>query len=293
MVYDEMEMLHNMRHPHIVRFHEWFESKVGRLGRSYKCRLLMEGHRINGISLPSWPPAANCSIGFAKRENSRRRMPLKRYAKCSTRSITCMGRTLCIEVCRTHGSRMDAAERCTDLKPENLLYLTREEDSQLVLADFGIAKMLESNQVLTTMAGSFGYAAPEVMEKRGHSKPVDLWSLGVITYTLLCGYSPFRSESMSDLIEECRNERVIFHPRYWADVSESAKDFIRKLLRADPRKRPTSGVSFESSTMPSPVFEFCTGSTPARLAQRRDGIRSQFAPRNPCLRCPRTAATRN
>jgi calcium/calmodulin-dependent protein kinase I len=139
---------------------------------------------------------------------------------------------------------MNAAESCTDLKPENLLYLTREEDSQLVLADFGIAKMLESNQVLTTMAGSFGYAAPEVMEKRGHSKPVDLWSLGVITYTLLCGYSPFRSESMSDLIEECRNERVIFHPRYWADVSESAKDFIRQLLRADPRKRPTSEVSF-------------------------------------------------
>lgn len=135
------------------------------------------------------------------------------------------------------------ANKDTDLKPENLLYLTREPDSMLVLADFGIAKMLDSNEVLTTMAGSFGYAAPEVMEKRGHGKPVDMWSLGVITYTLLCGYSPFRSESMGDLIEECRNERVIFHPRYWSDVSDSAKDFIRSLLKADPRQRPSSEVS--------------------------------------------------
>jgi serine/threonine protein kinase len=137
----------------------------------------------------------------------------------------------------------EIANGLSDLKPENLLYLTRKPDSQLVLADFGIAKMLDSNQVLTTMAGSFGYAAPEVMEKKGHGKPVDMWSLGVITYTLLCGYSPFRSESMSDLIEECRNERVIFHPRYWSDVSEEAKDFIRQLLKADPKKRPTSAVN--------------------------------------------------
>lgn len=135
-----------------------------------------------------------------------------------------------------------------DLKPENLLYLTRESNSSLVLADFGIAKMLDSNEILTTMAGSFGYAAPEVMEKKGHGKPVDMWSLGVITYTLLCGYSPFRSETMGDLIEECRNEKVIFHPRYWADVSDDAKDFIKSLLKADPRKRPTSEVCTVYST---------------------------------------------
>jgi calcium/calmodulin-dependent protein kinase I len=139
-------------------------------------------------------------------------------------------------------------DMASDLKPENLLYLTRAPDSELVLADFGIAKMLDSNEVLTTMAGSFGYAAPEVMEKRGHGKPVDMWSLGVITYTLLCGYSPFRSENMGDLIEECRNEKVTFHPRYWSDVSEDAKDFIKCLLKADPRKRPTSEVSNHSLT---------------------------------------------
>ena len=110
-----------------------------------------------------------------------------------------------------------------------------------MLADFGIAKMLDSgDEVLTTMAGSFGYAAPEVMLKRGHGKPVDMWSLGVITYTLLCGYSPFRSENLQDLIEECRLGRIVFHERYWKDVSKDARAFILRLLQPDPNKRATS-----------------------------------------------------
>lgn len=133
----------------------------------------------------------------------------------------------------------------TDLKPENLLYLTPEANSSLVLADFGIAKMLDSSdEMLTTMAGSFGYAAPEVMLKKGHGKAVDMWSLGVITYTLLCGYSPFRSESLADLIDECSNGRVVFHERYWKEVSKDAKRFIGELLQPNPKNRPTSSVIF-------------------------------------------------
>lgn len=129
----------------------------------------------------------------------------------------------------------------TDLKPENLLYVTKDPHSSLVLADFGIAKMLDSKDgVLSTMAGSFGYAAPEIMLKQGHGKPVDMWSLGVITYTLLCGYSPFRSENVADLIDECKTGRIVFHGRYWKDVSSDAKDFILNLLQPDPSKRLTS-----------------------------------------------------
>jgi calcium/calmodulin-dependent protein kinase I len=67
-----------------------------------------------------------------------------------------------------------------------------------------------------------------------------MWSLGVITYTLLCGYSPFRSESLADLIEETKNGRVIFHERYWKDVSQEAKDFIMTLLKPNPSERATS-----------------------------------------------------
>ena len=141
-------------------------------------------------------------------------------------------------------SRGNDVNGVADLKPENLLYVTPHAESSLVLADFGIAKTLDDKQkMLTSMAGSFGYAAPEVMLKRGHSKPVDMWSMGVITYTLLCGYSPWRSENLQDLITEMQQNKVTFHERYWKDVSSDGKDFIVSLLQVDPFKRPTSEVS--------------------------------------------------
>ena len=161
-----------------------------------------------------------------------------RFSKPLTTSITT---TWFTEVRQSGQLLYRFADSCADLKPENLLYLTKDANSSLVLADFGIAKMLDSKDaMLNTMAGSFGYAAPEIMMKQGHGKPVDMWSLGVITYTLLCGYSPFRSENVADLIEECKSGRIVFHGRYWKDVSSDAKDFIVSLLQPDPNKRLTS-----------------------------------------------------
>lgn len=137
------------------------------------------------------------------------------------------------------------------MKPENLLYVTRELESEIVLADFGIAKTLDSKEEsLQTMAGSFGYAAPEVMDRKGHGKPVDMWSMGVITYTLLCGYSPFRSENLRDLLEECSSGSVVFHERYWKDVSGDAKDFILKLIVPEPEQRWSSEVRLKLQTYP-------------------------------------------
>lgn len=207
MVYDELEMLQTMSHPHIVKFVDWFESK----DKYYIITQLATGGELFDRI---------CDKGrFTEKDASQ-----------TIRQV--------LEAVDYLHSK-DVVHR--DLKPENLLYLTREDNSDLVLADFGIAKHLDSpDGVLKTMAGSFGYAAPEVMMKRGHSKPVDMWSLGVITYTLLCGYSPFRSESLAELIEETKNGRVIFHERYWKDVSQEAKNFILTLLKPDPRDRASS-----------------------------------------------------
>ncbi|KAK7522865.1 Ca/Cm-dependent protein kinase A [Phyllosticta citriasiana] len=207
MVYDELEMLQRLKHPHIVRFHDWFESK----DKYYIVTQLATGGELFDRI---------CEKG---------RFTEKDAAETIRQVLDAVN----------YLHQNNVVHR--DLKPENLLYLTRDENSSLVLADFGIAKMLDSpGEQLTTMAGSFGYAAPEVMMKKGHGKPVDMWSLGVITYTLLCGYSPFRSESLADLIEECKSGRVIFHERYWKDVSKDAKDFINCLLQPDPSKRSTS-----------------------------------------------------
>ncbi|KAL2001189.1 hypothetical protein VTN02DRAFT_2114 [Thermoascus thermophilus] len=207
MVYDELEMLQKLNHPNIVHFHDWFESR----DKYYIVTQLATGGEL-----------------FDR---------ICEYGKFTEKDASQTIRQVLDAVNYLH--ERNIVHR--DLKPENLLYLTSAPDSPLVLADFGIAKMLDSpSEVLTTMAGSFGYAAPEVMLKQGHGKAVDMWSMGVITYTLLCGYSPFRSENLPDLIEECRNGRIVFHERYWKDVSKDAKDFIMTLLQPDPTKRATS-----------------------------------------------------
>jgi calcium/calmodulin-dependent protein kinase I len=248
MVYDELKMLQSLHHPHIVKFYDWFESRVSCVIVWGKSSSLLTCCRTSTTSLHNWLLEENSSIGSVTRVNSRRRMlhrPSDRSLKQLTTSTTAMS-SIGVRGCVSFPEPLLTLS--PDLKPENLLYLTREPKSELVLADFGIAKMLDSpTEVLTTMAGSFGYAAPEVMLKQGHGKAVDMWSLGVITYTLLCGYSPFRSETLNDLVEECRTGRIIFHERYWKDVSKDAKDFIMTLLQPDPHGRATSGQALQHS----------------------------------------------
>ncbi|KAK3942696.1 putative calcium calmodulin-dependent protein kinase [Diplogelasinospora grovesii] len=207
MVLDELDMLQRLKHPHIVKFVDWFESR----DKYYIVTELATGGELFDRI---------CEQGkFTEKDASQ-------TIKQVLGAVDYLHQNNVVH---------------RDLKPENLLYLTKAPHSDLVLADFGIAKMLDNkDEVLTTMAGSFGYAAPEVMLKKGHGKPVDMWSLGVITYTLLCGYSPFRSENLQDLIDECSNAAVVFHERYWKDVSDDAKDFIMKLLQAKPEDRATS-----------------------------------------------------
>lgn len=127
-----------------------------------------------------------------------------------------------------------------DLKPENILYRNRDPKSSLVIADFGVARHLQSDHdTLTTAAGSFGYAAPEVLMGTPHGKPCDMWSLGVITYVLLCGYQPFRSDDAEQLVKETMRGRVEFQERYWQNVSDNAKDFIKQLIAVEAEKRMT------------------------------------------------------
>ena len=126
-----------------------------------------------------------------------------------------------------------------DLKPENLLYKTKDEDSLLKVSDFGFSKFLipKAQEQLFTACGTPTYVAPEIIGNFGYDSKVDCWSLGVILYVMLCGYPPFYAEENNELfqlIKECDYE---FHEPYWDNISEDAKDLIKKLLVSDPKKR--------------------------------------------------------
>ncbi|EIW72069.1 hypothetical protein TREMEDRAFT_41477 [Tremella mesenterica DSM 1558] len=130
-----------------------------------------------------------------------------------------------------------------DLKPENILFRSKAEDAELMLADFGLSKVLddENFSILTTTCGTPGYMAPEIFRKSGHGKPVDIWAIGVIAYFLLCGYTPFDRESQYEEMQAICNGDYKFEPvEYWAGVSETARSFVRACLTVDPTNRPTA-----------------------------------------------------
>ncbi|XP_073087114.1 calcium/calmodulin-dependent protein kinase type 1 isoform X3 [Manis javanica] len=127
-------------------------------------------------------------------------------------------------------------------QPENLLYYSLDEDSKIMISDFGLSKMEDPGSVLSTACGTPGYVAPEVLAQKPYSKAVDCWSIGVIAYILLCGYPPFYDENDAKLFEQILKAEYEFDSPYWDDISDSggsAKDFIRHLMEKDPEKRFT------------------------------------------------------
>ncbi|KAM6059343.1 calcium/calmodulin-dependent protein kinase type 1 isoform 1-T1 [Theristicus caerulescens] len=126
-----------------------------------------------------------------------------------------------------------------DLKPENLLYYSLDEDSKIMISDFGLSKIEGCGSVMSTACGTPGYVAPEVLAQKPYSKAVDCWSIGVIAYILLCGYPPFYDENDTKLFEQILRAEYEFDSPYWDDISDSAKDFIQHLMEKDPGKRFT------------------------------------------------------
>ncbi|KPU74971.1 uncharacterized protein Dana_GF22801, isoform B [Drosophila ananassae] len=116
-----------------------------------------------------------------------------------------------------------------DLKPENLLYYSPDDDSKIMISDFGLSKM-EDSGIMATACGTPGYVAPEVLAQKPYGKAVDVWSIGVISYILLCGYPPFYDENDANLFAQILKGEFEFDSPYWDEISESAKNFIKNLM---------------------------------------------------------------
>uniref|UniRef100_A0A8C2WF74 Ribosomal protein S6 kinase n=1 Tax=Cyclopterus lumpus TaxID=8103 RepID=A0A8C2WF74_CYCLU len=132
-----------------------------------------------------------------------------------------------------------------DLKPENVLFADEAEDSMLKVIDFGFARLCPAGSApLQTPCFTLQYAAPELFESAGYDKACDLWSLGVILYTMLSGQVPFQSEQRgmtssyaADIMQKIKEGDFSLDGEAWKGVSEDAKELVKGLLTVDPETR--------------------------------------------------------
>jgi calcium/calmodulin-dependent protein kinase I len=115
-----------------------------------------------------------------------------------------------------------------DLKPNNLLLAAPGVD-EIKIADFGLSKILSPDSMMQTACGTPIYVAPEVLKGEGYDKEVDIWSIGVVMYILLCGYPPFfdDGENMAALFEQIMAGDFEFADPYWTDISAEGMDTLR------------------------------------------------------------------
>ncbi|XP_021251953.1 serine/threonine-protein kinase DCLK2 isoform X2 [Numida meleagris] len=128
-----------------------------------------------------------------------------------------------------------------DIKPENLLVCEYADGTKsLKLGDFGLATVVEGP--LYTVCGTPTYVAPEIIAETGYGLKVDIWAAGVITYILLCGFPPFRSENnlQEDLFDQILVGKLEFPSPYWDNITDSAKELISLMLHVNTEVRYTA-----------------------------------------------------
>ncbi|CAL0317475.1 unnamed protein product [Lupinus luteus] len=126
-----------------------------------------------------------------------------------------------------------------DLKPENFLLSSKDDKAILKVTDFGLSVFIEEGKVHREIVGSAYYVAPEVLNRR-YGKEIDMWSAGVILYILLSGVPPFWAETEKGIFDAILQGHIDFESQPWPNISNSAKDLVRKMLTQDPKKRITS-----------------------------------------------------
>jgi len=127
-----------------------------------------------------------------------------------------------------------------DLKPENILMTDLTPEADIRLLDFGLSKIVGNEEKCTEPYGTLSFVAPEVLQGKPYDKSVDLWSIGIITFLLLCGYLPFDDKhSEREIARQTIQDPVPFESKIWNKYSSEAKNFVEGLLQKKPEKRLT------------------------------------------------------
>lgn len=134
----------------------------------------------------------------------------------------------------------DAGVCHRDLKPENILI----EGDVVKIAEFSLSRNYKT--FMKTSCGTPEYVAPEILSGKQYTASVDIWSVGVITYVLLCNFPPFYGNTDQEIFEKILRAHYEFPSPDWDSISEEAVDFISNILMLDYFSRPSAGDCLES-----------------------------------------------
>ncbi|XP_047625712.1 ribosomal protein S6 kinase alpha-2 isoform X3 [Phacochoerus africanus] len=132
-----------------------------------------------------------------------------------------------------------------DLKPSNILYMDESGNPESIrICDFGFAKQLRAeNGLLMTPCYTANFVAPEVLKRQGYDAACDIWSLGILLYTMLAGFTPFANgpdDTPEDILARIGSGKYALSGGNWDSVSDAAKDVVSKMLHVDPHQRLTA-----------------------------------------------------
>ena len=126
-----------------------------------------------------------------------------------------------------------------DLKPENILFDSLKKDAEIKLIDFGLSRKYDKEQKMHSILGTPYYVAPEVL-KGEYDEKCDIWSIGAMTYLMLCGEPPFNGNSNNEIFHKIVKENFKFKSLMWNNISNKAKDFVKICLNKNSCKRPSA-----------------------------------------------------
>nr|XP_023415129.1 ribosomal protein S6 kinase alpha-2 isoform X3 [Loxodonta africana] len=131
-----------------------------------------------------------------------------------------------------------------DLKPSNILYMDESGNPESIrICDFGFAKQLRAeNGLLMTPCYTANFVAPEVLKRQGYDAACDVWSLGILLYTMLAGFTPFANgpdDTPEEILARIGSGKYALSGGNWDSISDAAKDVVSKMLHVDPHQRLT------------------------------------------------------
>ena len=176
---------------------------------------------------------------------------LKKYRKFDERTAAQILRETISALQYLHSFKPPIIHR--DIKPENLLL---NEGGRVLLADYGWSNFNMEGDVRKTFCGTPEYIAPEMLTKKGHDTRVDIWSIGILMFELLSGYSPFVAKTNQELYQNIKRLKI----QWPKDMQPLAKNLISKILKLNPVDRPSfdeilNHQWFKQTKMIKPLLE--------------------------------------